>query len=519
LGQLGEQRLLPAIEVDVAGVHSHAKALDADTTGPLAEIHRRVGAAILFESTGVASDKAAHLPELRFALGEPELDITSIDNAASALEKRSYYIKKFGTDGLRIGYKPTLKKIVGDRKAGLDDSEVIKAIRTAVKQEFDKGRVVDVEPLTTDGNEVPDSPKLKIVVVDPQIEWNANGEIRTKLNEWTRFRNTSPRFYPAALVWLVRRPGRQLRERAEMQLSWQRVSADIASGVLGSDFDASDKAEVAGQIKDSADALRDEVWSSYRYAVIADPQGAEGLREIDLGAGHSSGGGSLTARVVAALKSEGLLNDSVGAGYLDRNWPPALKESGIWPLKGLRQAFLDGTLTRLIDPEDVLRRQVVKFVHEAEFGLASGPEPNGGYEHVWFKQTIGPEEVVFDDKTFLLTRTRAASLTESPKEASPTPVPQPTTGDLVLQPPSPGSEAASPDQFISLSLRGSIPPEQWNKLGTRLLPKLRAAGHDIALGFNASLNVRTEDVRHVEADLRQALRDLGLEGLIQVIRE
>jgi hypothetical protein len=83
LGQLSEQKLLPAIEVDIAGDRSHAKALDAETTGALRDIHRRVGAAILFESTGVATEKAGHLPELRFGLGEPGLDVTSIDNAAA----------------------------------------------------------------------------------------------------------------------------------------------------------------------------------------------------------------------------------------------------------------------------------------------------------------------------------------------------------------------------------------------------------------------------------------------------
>lgn len=171
LGQLGEQRLLPAIEVDIAGAHSHARALDADTKGPLRDIHRRVGAAILFESTGVASDKAAHLPELRFALGEPEIDVTSIDTAADTFEKRSFFIRRVGTDGYRIGYKPTLKKIVGDRIAGLDDAEVAKTVRDAVKHVAEKGRVIPVQALVGDGADVPDSPKLTLVVLDPEIAW------------------------------------------------------------------------------------------------------------------------------------------------------------------------------------------------------------------------------------------------------------------------------------------------------------------------------------------------------------
>ncbi|MGH8072117.1 MAG: hypothetical protein ACRERE_44180 [Candidatus Entotheonellia bacterium] len=60
-------------------------------------------------------DKVAHLPELRFALGEPELDTTSIDNAAFALEAKAFFIRKVGSDGFQIRHQPTLKKVVSDR--------------------------------------------------------------------------------------------------------------------------------------------------------------------------------------------------------------------------------------------------------------------------------------------------------------------------------------------------------------------------------------------------------------------
>jgi Protein of unknown function (DUF499) len=521
LGQLGEQRLLPAIEVDLAGPHSHARALDAhaDAKGPLRDIHLRVGAAILFESTGVASDKAGHLPELRFALGEPDLDVTSIDGAAMALEKQSYYIRKVGTDGFRIGYKPTLRKVVGDRRAALDDADVMKTIRAAVRSEFERGRVVPVYPLATDGAEVPDSPRLTVVVLDPEMQWEPDGEIRKKLGDWTRMRGASSRFYPAALVWLVRKPGKALRERAEMLLAWKRVEEDMAAGTLGADFDASERREVASHIKEAEDALRDEVWASYRYAVVADSQGADGLREIDLGAGHASAAASPSARVVAALKAEGLLNESVGAGYIERNWPTALKDAGIWPLKGLRQAFLDGSLTRLLDPEDVLRRQIAAFIDKGEFGLGSGPRPDGSYERTWWKEPIGTEEATFDDKTFLLTREKAAALREAPKQ--PSPEQMPAQPGFVLEPSAapvaPGPAPA--EQTIRLQLRGAIPPEQWNKLGTKLLPKLRTAGSDLQLEVNASLTVSAHDLPYIEAELRQILHDLGIDTAIRIERK
>jgi hypothetical protein len=71
LGQLGEPRLVVAIDTDIGGKQAHSKALDADTKGPLRDIHRRVGTAILFQSSGGQTEKVAHLPELRFALGKP----------------------------------------------------------------------------------------------------------------------------------------------------------------------------------------------------------------------------------------------------------------------------------------------------------------------------------------------------------------------------------------------------------------------------------------------------------------
>src|SRR5947209_5310485 len=117
LGQLGESRLVAAIDTDIAGEQAHSKALDADTKGPLRDIHRRVGTAILFESSGGQTDKVAHLPELRFALGEPDVDTTSIDNAALALESKAFFIRKIGSDGFQIRHQPTLKKVVRDRKS------------------------------------------------------------------------------------------------------------------------------------------------------------------------------------------------------------------------------------------------------------------------------------------------------------------------------------------------------------------------------------------------------------------
>jgi len=343
LGQLGESRLVAAIDTDIAGEQAHSKALDADTKGPLRDIHRRVGTAILFESSGGQTDKVAHLPELRFALGEPELDTTSIDNAALVLEGRSYFIRKTGADGFRIGYQPTMKKVVSDRRASLDEeSEIKPALRKLVEEEFRRGASISVVAFPGDGAEIPDTPRLTLVVANPELEWSGGGSLRTQLAEWTRQRGKSPRLYPGALVWCLKKPGRDLRDKVEVGLAWKRVAREVAEGTLGGEFDRNDRAELQSKVKDAEEAAKDEVWGDYRFAVVADVQESDGLKVIDLGAGHSSSGETLCGRVIGALKSEALLNESVGAGYIERNWPPALKESGAWPLTSLRQTACSG---------------------------------------------------------------------------------------------------------------------------------------------------------------------------------
>jgi hypothetical protein len=530
LGQIGESRLVPAIDTDIAGGQSHARALDADTAGPLRDIHRRVGATILFESSGGQIDKVAHLPELRFALGEPELDTTSIDTAALALESRAYYIRKVSTDGFRIFHQPTLKKVVSDRRASLDaETEVKPTMRSLVQKSFEEGASMPIVAFPGDSAAVSDSPRLTLVLMDPGTEWDSSGSVRQQIAEWTKQRGTSPRLYPGALVWCVRKPGRELREKVESWLAWKRVADELAKGVLGGDFDKSDRAEVQTRVADAKEDAEDEVWASYRYVVLADSGEADGLRVIDLGAGHASQGETLCGRVITALKSHGLLNEGVGSGYIERNWPPALKESGAWPLTSLRQSFLNGALTRLPDPDTILRKRIGEFIEKGDFGLASGQSADG-YQRVWFHEWIGPDEISFEPNVFLLTKAQAQALKTKPAG--------PTKTTTLFDPQAPGeelggelltdsgigtlTEETKPDDEViatpsvrTLRVAGTVPTEVWNRLGSKVLTKLKSGDH-LVVRIEFTVQVQAEAGRGLEAELRQILDDLGLAGQVQV---
>ena len=526
LGQLGESRLDVAIEADLAGRMSHAKALDADTRGPLRDIHRRVGSAILFESSGGQVDKVAHLPELRFALGEPDVDTTTIDNAAAALEASGFFIRKVGTDGYRIHHQATLRKVVNDRRASLDEeTEVKPAMRELIKNEFAQGATFPVVFFPEDSSAVQDSPRLALIVLDPAAEWTqasahpaGGGNVVEQVSNWTHDRGTSPRLYPGSLVWCANKPGQALRHKVELSLAWQRVVREVDEGVLGAEYDRADRTGVRAHAKEALQAAKDEVWAGYRFVALSDTQAADGLRIIDLGAGHASASDTLCGRIVAALKSEALLNESVGAGYIDRHWPPAFKRTGAWPLTGLRQSFLNGSLTRLVDPDSTLRRKILEFVSNGDFGLASGLGDGGEYQRLWYAESIGPEEVAFEDSVFLLTKQKAEELRSTPNEpAQPEPESDTDTSPSTVSKPDAEAAPGQSSGTATLQLVGNVPPEIWNRLGTKILPKLRS-GSDLHVGIEFSVKIDAMLAEGVETELRQILNDLGLVDRVHISR-
>jgi hypothetical protein len=228
----------------------------------------------------------------------------------------------------------------------------------------------------------------------------------------------------------------------------------------------------------------------------------------------------LCGRVLAALKSEALLNESVGAGYIERNWPPALKDAGAWPLASLRQSFLNGALTRLVDPDATLRSKIVEFVMRGDFGLASGKDVDGSYERVWFQELVAPDEVAFESGVFLLKKTtaealKAGGLGEPVPVSEPVPEPHPTPQPT----PQPTPDGPTPDPtgtMQTVRISGGVPPEVWNRLGTRIIPKLRS-GAEFTIRVDFSVSFPAEGASGFATELRQVLQELGLSETVRVV--
>jgi len=171
-------------------------------------------------------------------------------------------------------------------------------------------------------------------------------------------------------------------------------------------------------------------------------------------------------------------------------------------------------LTRLLDPDRALRDKIPEFVLKGDFGLASGQKSDGTYDRVWYGEQISPDEVAFEAGVFLLTKARAKTLKGGAK-----PIPETViTGGIQPEPEEVRKPEREPEpgpgvQTRTLHLVGTVPPEIWNRLGTKIIPKLKS-GEDLRIGAVSA--VSAELARTLESDLRQILEDLNLQGKIKI---
>lgn len=530
LGQLGEQRLQAAIDADLSGTQSHAKALDADAKDELKYIHQKVGTAIFFESSGGQSNKTAHLPELRFALGSPELDTTSIDSAAFALEDKAYYIRRIGNDGYRIGYQPTLKKVVNDRKASIDyESQLKPFIKNIIQEEFRKNNKLPISFFPADSSAIQDTTKLTIIVADPDQQWEESSQFKAMVAQMLKSRGGSNRLYPATLIWCFKKQGKELRNKAELLMAWNMVNNEFSEGILGSEMVGSDKMELRAKLTDAENAVRDEVWASYRYiALYSKKQEQQNLHVIDLGQGHSSANVSLSDRIISAMKTQALLNDSVGISYLERFWPQAFLEKGAWPLKSLRQSFLDGSLTRLIDPEMVLEKRIMELVENGDAGLLSQSSADGSVYRFWYKEAINPSEIMFESEVCLVMASKIG-LYQTKDDASPEA--EPVNGFRALKRneeahTAPG-DADSADsrqddiftgtpQLQSVRLSGELPFELWNKFSRAVLTKLNANSSNLVIKLEVEAEMDSVRFENTIKELNNGIQEVNLGEKLKV---
>jgi hypothetical protein len=168
-----------------------------------------------------------------------------------------------------------------------------------------------------------------------------------------------------------------------------------------------------------------------------------------------------------------------------------------------------------------LKAKLPGFVMNGDFGYASGAKGDG-YSRVWFRELLPQEEISFDSDVYLLLPKRAQELKSGVQAVEVVPETPGATagGDIetgagpLFTPPKAGAVAIAARER-TLTIRGEIPTEVWNRLGRTLIPKLKT-GNELVMKLDVSVQVESGTAQGFQQELMQILRDLNLSETVKI---
>ena len=412
--QLGSGALEAAVTTDICGrPDSHAVRLDGEAVDAVKKgrLHRKVATAIFFESNGGQTRDEATIPEIRLAVGEPELDIGHVEGVLESLTEACYYMTQ-EQKGYRFSPTPNLNQIYADRRGSIKGEPIRERVREEIRAVFKQGPDLDRVYFPEKSSDIPNRPVLTVVVLAPESVMQDEAQTRAAIEQMTQECGNAGRTFKNALIWCAPEDVTVVDDEARKFLAWQAVGDEwqaVGDEAKKSRLDEGQRRQVAENIKKAGRDLKEAVWRTYKVLYLLGKDNV--LRRVDLGLVHSSAADSLLGLVVSRLRQEDEITDHYSPGRLRKNWPPALTE---WSTRAVRDAFYASPLfPRLLHP-DAVKETISRGVSEGLIAYV-GKTSTGDYEPFVFQQALSAMEVDISDEAFIITAEEAKKRFEPPR--------------------------------------------------------------------------------------------------------
>jgi len=407
--QLGEARLEGAVTTDICGKHeSHADWLDKEAVDSIRKgrLHRKAATAIFFESNGGQMRAEATVPEVRLAVGEPELDIGNVETVLEALSQTCYFLS-VERNRYRFSLSPNLNKLLSDRRASIQPARIEERVRGEIQRVFSGEAGVERCFFPEKSNAIPDRPVLTLAVLAPEYSMEDADKTKKFAKSMTWECGKSGRTFKSAIIWCVAEAAHPLREEARKALAWEDIKDEADQLRL----DDSQKRQLDEQVKRSKRDLTEQVWRTYKNLLLLGKDNE--LRTVDLGQVNSSQADSLVKVILNRLREDGDIEKDISPNFLVRKWP-AFTE---WSTRSVRDAFFASPeFPRLLNA-DTVKETIARGVSQGLLGYV-GKKAGGGYEPFVFGRNLSAGEVEISEDVFIITADEAKKHIEPPRLTS-----------------------------------------------------------------------------------------------------
>lgn len=399
--ELGEQKLEAAVTTDICGKKdSHALRLDQEAVETIqkARLHRKIATGIFFESNGGTMRGLATVPEIRFSVSEPDLDIGNVETVLEALRGPNgcYYLIMEGNT-YRFGISPNLNKLWADRRATVQTQYVIDTVQDEIEKVFKAGSGIERVFFPDESSQIPDRPALRMLIMAPEYHLQRDDTL-AMIEKMTREAGSSNRTFKSALLWIVPDAEGHLSENARQLLAWKMIDDEYRQGSLS--LDDLQKRQLLDAIAKAKRDLLESVWRQYHTLIMLDND--NDLRTINFPYLHSSAAENLVGLILNQLRQSDEIVESVSPNFLLRNWIANTE----WSTKAVRDAFFASPrFPRLTNPE-AIKDTIARGVSSGLLAYISKIE-NGRYDPFIYNQAFSAFDVEISDDVFIISKETA----------------------------------------------------------------------------------------------------------------
>jgi hypothetical protein len=457
---------------------------------------------VFFESNGGTTRSEATLPEIRLAVGHPDMDLGNVETALDGLTDRCYYLT-VERKNYKFSLKENLNKRFTDKRANIDSRLMDETVKQEIQKRFTTKDAIERIFFPERSNQIPDRPVITVVVTNTDHTMVNAKETIAQIEQMTRECGTSARTFKSALVWAVAESLHVLREEARKLLAWEAIDADADDLKL----DETQRRQLSENIKKAQRDLREAVWRSYHYVFLLGKDNA--LRQVDLGYVTSTLDSPIT-NIIEQLGRDGEFDKGVSVRLLTKNWPAAFVE---WPTKSVRDAiYASPQFPRIVKGTEAIQNAIANGVSRGELAYV-GKTAAGGYKPFDFNKGLPASEVEIVDEMFIITKETAEAYVKKLQSATTEPEPSqpgPTTPTLPPREPSPPTpQPTTPTSIGSLKWSGEVPPQKWMNFYTKVLSRF-VTGSGPKLRVSVEVSPEGGVSKQKVDETRTALRELGL---------
>ncbi len=407
--QLGSDQLSTPVTTDIAGKKdAHSIKLDREATDSIkkSRLHQKVSTVIFFECNGGQSQSKADasVPEIRTALGSPDLNLAEIEAVLEGLSSTCYYLT-WDRNRYRFGLRPNLNQMLVTRRGAISVRDIDDQVRKTIIDVFKDGQqALERRYFPARSNDIPDRPQLTLAILSPDY-LAKDAESKALMEKMVRESGLSGRTYKSGLVFVASDSATLMTEAARTLLAWDDIQDDVDSVAQ---LEESQKRNLTRSLGRARSDLKEAIWRSYRHVFLLAENNR--LKEVDLGQVTSSMASNYVDLLVNQLTRDDEITSSVGVNRLIRVWPPALTE---WSTKDVRDAFFASpALPRLLEP-DSIKRTIADGVSAKSLGYAR--RESDGLVLEKFGDSMSDLEVEIDKDVFILKADDAQKLVEPPR--------------------------------------------------------------------------------------------------------